>query len=141
MATLTTLVNLSVLCRSGLYSSLLPSVDFVPNPGSLIRWSHLRSGARNLRASTNGRYRRKDAPFIITAVNCEVGWRAELQHIRFNHYLTTGGGVGFNPVSRKPRAVQHDGKFFAQILIVECSAGPKSGNSHSKPRRDTHLQA
>jgi len=28
---------------------------------------------------TNGCYRRKDMPFTITAVNCEVGWIADLR--------------------------------------------------------------
>jgi hypothetical protein len=33
-----------------------------------------RSGAWKLRTSTNDRYRRQNAPFMIIAVNHEVGW-------------------------------------------------------------------
>jgi len=38
-----------------------------------------RSGAWKLSTSTNDRYRRQNAPFMIIAVNHEVGWRADLR--------------------------------------------------------------
>jgi hypothetical protein len=38
------------------------------------------SGGEDFRALTNGRYRRRNAPFTITAVNGEVGWKTENGH-------------------------------------------------------------
>ena len=70
-----------------------------------------RSGACDLRTSTNDRYRRQNAPFMIIAVNHEVGWISAVPdlpgprrpHLKSGHLL--------------PDATAFDAAYFSAPLV------------------------